>query len=382
MMKETFTDNFIPLQNWSNIPQPDKLKIENPSQFRFCLDQRDIPVNSSSYYSTNQALAAPPNKLAGNPRTRIPPLVVPKAADFQYWSEDFVIPQGINDETNQELYLSGYVDPNNMCGKTSSLKAEFVPSNYQPQPYPKQSGNKIIEPFVGENKMSDGDVYGCTYQPSHLKHNIPSNQLAGECSLNDAYNDFNKNLYTQSIDSNVYARNEIIEPLNSNIGISWTQQFPPVTCTNEDGDRVYVSQDPRLATPKQPIQHPPVAENSNIYDPRYEGYGTSYRQYVDPLTGQSRFYYDDVDVIRRPNYIVRSNIDDAPWADSYGPMSDNSNMSADLNHALANRKFLENQMDFRTHLQERYMRKYNSEVGWQRRQFPIHTTTKSSLKTL
>ena len=36
--------------------------------------------------------------------------------------------------------------------------------------------------------------------------------------------------------------------------------------------------------------------------------------------GQTKFYYDDVDAIRMPNYITRSNIDHQPFADRYGPL--------------------------------------------------------------
>ena len=45
---------------------------------------------------------------------------------------------------------------------------------------------------------------------------------------------------------------------------------------------------------------------SNVYDPRFTGYGTSYRTYIEPMTGQPRFYYDDVDAIRKYNYIRKA----------------------------------------------------------------------------
>lgn len=389
-MKEHYTDQ-LPLQQWNNIPPPDKLKIQTPSQTRFCLDQRALPMNQS-YYSVNQALASNPYHLntpppAGNPKTRITPLIIPAILDPTYWSEDFVVPQGINDNTNDELYLSGQIDLSNQCGQTSHLKTTFNPTTYTSQPYPQQQQqiNPIIEPFhltpSEKSNNSLGDVYGCGYNPNNLNHNLPTNITTGQCSTNDAFNTYNKNLYTQSIDPNIFARNQTVEPLNSNIGIDWTQQFEPVKCERDEyGNKIFISEDPRLSTPVYPNQNPPSAEPHNVYDPRFVGYGTSYRQYIDPMSGQPRFYYDDVDAIRRPNFIIRSNIDDAPWAPSYGPLSSDSNASNTLNHALANKKFVDGSLELRTHLQERYMRKYNSEIGWQRRLSPLNT--QGSLKTI
>jgi hypothetical protein len=82
-----------------------------------------------------------------------------------------------------------------------------------------------------------------------------------------------------------------------------------------------------------------------------------------------------VDAIRMPNYIVRSDIDHQPFADHYGPLppgdahgnKNNSNI-----RALANASFTSAAIQFRTDLQERLMRKINSDA-WQQRQAPIRT---------
>ena len=65
-----------------------------------------------------------------------------------------------------------------------------------------------------------------------------------------------------------------------------------------------------------------TAKEDNVYDPRLTGYGTSYRSYTDDNLGQTRFYYDDIDAVRMPNYIVKSNIDREPFADHYGTIPD------------------------------------------------------------
>jgi hypothetical protein len=81
-------------------------------------------------------------------------------------------------------------------------------------------------------------------------------------------------------------------------------------------------------------------------------------------------------VVRKPNYIIRSNIDDAKWAHSYGPQTNeqsNGPVPNVYSRALAQNKFLQDSLKQREELQERAMHKFNTEIGWQRRQAPIHT---------
>ena len=112
---------------------------------------------------------------------------------------------------------------------------------------------------------------------------------------------------------------------------------------------------------------------ADVYDPRFYGYGTSYRSYTDEMTGQPRFYYDDINSIRMPNYVSRSNIDFANYADTYGPLN-NSNQYGNSNNSqirdLAQNSFLNSSLQQRTELQERLMRKRNNEM-WQLRKYPI-----------
>ena len=112
---------------------------------------------------------------------------------------------------------------------------------------------------------------------------------------------------------------------------------------------------------------------TNIVDPRFNGYGTAYRGYTDKLLGQPKFFYDDIDSVRRPNYITRSNIDFAKFADSYGTMeTEYGNPNNEQIREFANQEFLNNAIEHRTGMMERLMRKRNAEL-WQQRQFPIST---------
>jgi hypothetical protein len=217
----------------------------------------------------------------------------------------------------------------------------------------------------------------CGYNPDQLQFNLPSNEIVGDCQQTNEMSEYNKNLYTQNIQPDVYTRNEIIEPINSNIGISFTQQFEPLTSSRSDGKGLtYTEHDFRVYNPL--VKPPQVQSNVteyDIYDPRFSGYGTSYRAYNEDVTGQTRFYYDDVDSIKMPNYVSRSNIDFALYADSYGPLTDKNrygNVNTNNIRALAQDTFLRCSLQQRDELQERLMRKRNSELH-QMRKYPMRT---------
>ena len=221
----------------------------------------------------------------------------------------------------------------------------------------------------------------CGYNPEQLfDAGLPTNLPVGNCPQDPVMKKYNDNLFTQTIQPGLYTRSQINEPINANIGISFTQQFPPTTCkTNElTGEVEYTEHDPRIiepATLEPSLPRVAPATEANIYDPRFSGYGTSYRAYTDDNIGQTRFYYDDVDAIRMPNYITRSDIDNQPFADHYGPLPPgdaNGNKNNSNIRALANNAFVSGAIEFRTDLQERLMRKINSNA-WQQRKAPIST---------
>ena len=225
----------------------------------------------------------------------------------------------------------------------------------------------------------DGDLNeSCGYDPEQLiDGGLPSNFPSGKCQRDPLFKEYNENMFTEVIQPGVYTQTQIDEPINSNIGISFQQQFPPtvVQVDNKNGDIMYTKEDPRLFNPELLKSKDPVEgiNTANVFDPRFNGYGTDYRSYTDKLLGQPKFFYDDINSVRMPNYIVRSNIDAFPWADSYGPMSDSSGNENNYHiRDLANQEFLDSAIEFRTGLQERLMRKTNAE-GWQQRLKPIRT---------
>jgi len=369
--------------------------------------------NNPNYMSRSQRLVGSPNK-----KTLQAPVIAPKSLDLDYWrSNNTVHHSSINVESQIDDYQSGYrimsccpeetecldpfvenfgvsslyINPDNL---DDEMMVKSPTKNVVAHVINKSCVNQMYEGF--ENTMpylkTEGDVLilanepgwvntACGYNPEQLfEAGLPTNLAAGNCTKDSVMKKYNENLFQQTVTPGVYSTSQINEPINSNMGISFTQQFPVLTHrTNpETGELNYTERDPRIVEPNtedQPIIGGIMATQANVNDPRFTGYGTSYRSYTDDNTGQTRFYYDDVDAIRMPNYITRSNIDNQPFADTYGPIKsgeENGNKFNSDIRSLANQAFLDNALTFRTELQERLMRKANANA-WQKRSAPIRT---------
>ena len=306
----------------------------------FCNDAMSLDnnvFNNPNWVSQNQKLAGPPN-----PKTKINPVITPPPTDLEYWkANNFITHSAINEDNQNDIYNSGY--------QVSTCCPQMY--NYETKDF----HNCSTLPYIKEN-YTQNDTYN---------YGIPRYLPYSKCS--EKYPEYNKNLFTQTIQPNVYTYNPINEPINSNIGISFPQQFPDTNChTNIDTGQVMFNDSEVI----EPNNNNNIATEANVYDPRFYGYGTSYRSYIDNNTGQPRFYYDDINAVRMPNYISRNNIDNQPFAEQYGPYQediDNQNIRARANDA-----FMNSTIQHRTELQERLMRKTNAEQ-WQRRYAPIST---------
>jgi hypothetical protein len=225
----------------------------------------------------------------------------------------------------------------------------------------------------------------------------------------------------QTIQPGVYTLPTTYDPINTDFNIDETTQFEPVKQNYDWGNVVFTpisanapqpsqaqSQSPQpQQQPQQPQQPQPrpspkpqqkVVENYtqeraanfssryqsqpelqndisiyNVFDPRFSGYGSDNRSYLEPTLKQTRYYYDDINAIRMPNYIVRSKIDNCVtgFGDQYGPMQVDQR-TLDENRPLAEQAYLDNNLAYRNDLMESLMRKRNSEI-WQTRQAPKYT---------
>jgi hypothetical protein len=393
--------------------------FERPSARRFCNDCEEVQPNNTAYIYPSQKLLGCPN-----PKTNIPPIVVPPIASLDYWkTNNLVTMSAINTETQEDAYQSGfqittccgsanneYLVPRG-CNKPSrcdkkinekyNIRNEFggipydddnmtLPNNNE-ENILRQSGERMEKNYIENydqelppNKLNFENSQcinlSCGYDKNQIiESGLPSNYAAGNCQRDPAMKEYNENLFTQTIQPGIYTKSQINEPINSNIGISFTQPFLPTSCNyNDQGDVFYVEHDPNTLTSviEPDIDTEDTPTYYNVYDPRFSGYGTSYRAYTNRLLGQTRFMYDDIDAVKMPNYIVRSNIDTQPFADQYGEIPCDDEFGNKYNsriRELANDAFTRSAIQFRTDMSERLMRKRNAEM-WQLRQAPISTS--------
>lgn len=266
----------------------------------------------------------------------------------------------------------------------------FVPTmRVQDNPEMPVIGTPFVENYRYETIPDPNEVFvqpnrsgwvntACGYNPDQVfESGLPSNFPAGNCEQSPDLKQYNENMFTSIVTPGVFTRTQVNEPINSNIGISFQQQFEPVTCQRNEKGLIYTQHDPRIIEPvlESEIPQDCVREKAtydNVYDPRFYGYGTSYRSYTEPVTSQTRFFYDDVNAVRMPTYITRSKIDHLPYADTYQSPPDGSEMGNVHNphiRALVQDSWFRDSLQFRNDLTERRMRKVNSEA-WQQRMYP------------
>lgn len=371
--------------------------IEDINSNDFCYDDVTLNVNNPSYTSNNYKIVG-----SANPKTFIPPVIVPPIADLGYWkSNNLNTHSQINDNKNIDVYLSGY-EVSNFCGNNSCRKQkgtekytkfqqeeEYVfnqnHNNKYHDKYNKHQQNthkhlrENFEDFP-KNKIENVDLVNksCSYNENQMEYGLPANMKTYDCQKDSKLTSYNKNLFTQIIQPGVYTVNNVNEPINSNIGISFDQQFEPLSVDENEFGITFTEHNPLTYDGKNILKYneneiiEPITQ-ANVYDPRFTGYGTSYRAYTDTNIGQTRFFYDDVDAVRMPNYVTRSKIDSFDFADKYDTMDNqHGNINNSTIRALANQKFLDDALEFRTGMQERLMRKTNAEA-WQQRMKPITT---------
>jgi hypothetical protein len=269
--------------------------------------------------------------------------------------------------TNQEVSNyknNNYKEFNNDNTKNNNIKSVDY-TGYEEDTIHQKENNKKSE-YVNYNINEGTDLNYIDSEVDDL------NYIDSE--VDDFYNnnliEYNRNIKTQNLGPSLYKYNEILEPINSNIGISLTQSMPYVKEINNNGN-IYINEVKFKIPEKEKEVIGP--EFHNVYDPRFNGYGTSYRTYIEPVTGQPRFMYDDINALKMPNYIVRSNIDHIKSANSYGTLEE-SNKNGIQNFLDLRKKvekeWVDNSITFRTDMMERLMRKRNNELE-QTRRMPI-----------
>jgi hypothetical protein len=409
-----------------------KISVINSSSSRFCNDEIPEQFNNPNYIYPSKRLSGGPN-----PKTLIPPVIAPPITSLDFWkSNNLVTNSAINDVTQEDAFLSGFhvstdcSDNINNCGK-SSWPLRNLPSNTKITCSSNNTENENTEspPFnlqsvleedftqtfddmnsynfsdekqntatenletkntsIPKSNTYDAGIFdsncwekdiniACGYDNKQISYGLPSNFASGNCLKNENHKSFNENIFTQIIEPGIYYKSEITEPINSNIGISFTQPSSQTSKKQQQDGIHYTNHDLFNIVNDSETGCDMINDEidiSNVYDPRFYGYGTSYRAYNDPMLGQTRFMYDDINAIKMPNYIVRSEIDNLPFADSYGTLTEQNQIGNEFHskiRSLAHDSFTRNSTEFRSDLEERLMRK-NNVNAWQRKLAPIRT---------
>ena len=243
----------------------------------------------------------------------------------------------------------------------------------------KKTREKVVE--VSEDEYSGEVLRSDGYFPNQvIEDNLPSNVAFGPCPKDSVFKEYNKQTFTSTLQPGVYTRNQITEPISSNIGISFTQQFEPITCENDCNGTTFIGHDPNIMEiphekSEQILPYDRQTHLSDLYDPRFTGYGTSYRSYLEPVTGQVRFYYDDIDAQKRVNYLSRSKVDFIPSSIGTQPIPNSEYFEKQNRYSrtIANDTFVDDTISFRTEMQERLMRKGNANME-EKRRYPKYTS--------
>jgi hypothetical protein len=205
----------------------------------------------------------------------------------------------------------------------------------------------------------DVSEMGHGWAPDRLRrYGLPTNQSVAQVTeYDDRFKAYNDELRTSILQpSTGYTRTEVAEPLITNAGLSFAQAFLPVSVEQTHSGLLYTQRDPRLLTANAPsagVTALPIARDG-VFDPRSHGYADERRMYLEPVTGQPRFYYGDINDARSDPILQRTVLPGT----FEGP-------SADMH-------FIDSSNQHRLDLQERLMRKINERTR-QRRIAPIRT---------
>ena len=329
-----------------------------------------------------------------NPRTLIAPKLIPPITDMEEWGTDnYTIHSATNNYRSDELFLSGYVTLDNCkcrgvcnCSRRWNNDGALAPSSDI------SSSRRWNKPLIKENFYED--VLGSA-QPSTPAH-WPTNAtnisgtlgplttrvnsscrgtLLGGCGGEDlsqgqvvADHNF---LSPYDVSEQRITRPQILQ----NYGVSRVPEKSVYTGITDGEDLMFIEQKRKHGGgPPYSTDYITGDEPSMVYDPRRVGYSDSKRAYVDKLLGQPKFYYDDINAARAPNYITRNKIDIYSFGESTGRLKDPKNLSETCgdNNQLAVEEFHNSALQHRADMMQSFMNKRNGEM-WQLREFPIST---------
>jgi hypothetical protein len=323
-----------------------------------------VPVTDPAF--TNNEIKAPCKWNCSSPLPTYPPVTkMEYLSDIHPSIPDKVVftnkssqrpPIMFDPRGTREDYINLNVEPTTVALNQPTLSPRSAPYgsdettvNQSPK-YPYYDSVEK-EPIIGVEDTGFVNT-ACAYDPRAFeKYGVQVNKCLSSGEKEDV--DYNKNKAVQIVQPGMYYESAVLDPISANIGISHQQQFQPQTAQNiAPGQTMYTDHNGLEYVGKSYTNDSLTGEElQNIYDPRYTGYASNDRYYVDTLTGQPRFFYDDIDAVKRPSYIVRSNVDHLGQFDQTGAMK-HGKIEGDY-RVTANKEFAESTLDMRSDIQTR-----------------------------
>ena len=348
-------------------------------------ENENVLIPSQNSVSKNQLLAGPePEKV----RKTIPKIAAPSHDIDQWRATNNTQRSCINKSSQFDNYRSGYIPTSQINEKYTTAPMHNAAPMHTTEEYiirpsintsqePKECYDPYSQcggpyPYIKTGSLCGVEGHINTACGCNMQNNdMPVNQPSGLCQQDSLLTEYNKKLNTMYLQPESYVNNEVKEPINSLMGISFNQQFNPRTVKHTDtGETFYTKHATNI---EKEVPHTESYGIDNIYDPRYTSYGDNTRCYFNEKLGRSEYYYDDVNAFKYPNYVVRSNIDHIPEADSTGPLENfnrNGNIYTPEMRDIVQKQFLNSQLSYRNDLMESLVAKGNAKRE-QQRQYPI-----------
>ena len=394
-------------EEYAPVPQRDDYKEYDPrmeSYTNFNLDSlQDVCKAGRENVPSSSPLQAPRSSASGNRDVWNP--------SYLHQGQYSTIP-----ETKESQYsLDGMTD---LSGQTENETTPSPPSRegFGPQPHQMRQTSSGFqrERFSSESTPIE-NVTNNTHN-AHNTHNstdhvtleksetplFPSGDLLIPRTITsiygrDAVSNSERTKYLQNIQPTQYSYSDVAYPINANLGISYTPDIPPMVLdqvvTPQGTYPLYHRIDPQLIRAQGisdqrreelPYRNkwsarysgfdaaPGTVNFEDIYDPRFTSYGDENRSYGDVQLGQVQYYYSDIDAYRSPNFGIRTKVDHIEYVDPMGKVIPEYARNVGVNDIKksVHDQYNSDAMYFREGLQERLMKKRNSEL-WQLRAAPV-----------